>query len=1245
MRSRSGRREKPVEPTAGPVQRLAHDLRELRAVAGGPTYRTMAERAPYSAPTLSAAASGDRLPTLPVLLAYVAACGADPGEWERRWYETVAEDAGRGTDDGVPPYPGLARFGTDDADRFHGRDDLVAELARLTARRRVTALIGASGSGKSSLLRAGLIPALREPGGAWRPAAVRILTPGERPARTHRHRFTPADGDSDGDGDGDGDGNGNGNGDTLLVVDQFEELFSLCHDPAERDSFLALLLTARDAASRLRVLLAVRADFYGRCAEHGPLAEALGDANLLVGPMPPARLREAIVRPAAAERLVVERSLTARLVTDVADEPGGLPLMAHALREVWRRRSGRTLTEAAYEAIGGVRGAVAHTAEEVYARLSAAEAATARALLLRMVAPGDGTQDTRRPAARAELPPGCDAVLERLVAARLVTVDQGVADLAHEALITAWPRLRGWIDEDRERLRLHRALTEATYTWRELRRDPGALYRGTRLAAAEEAFAAHARHGELTGDEQEFLAASIGSRDRRIRAATRVARRTRALLSGLAALCCLAMVAGAVAWQQNENAERRGIEAQARRIAGVARTLRLSDPVTAARLSVAAWRLADLPETREAVRGAAMRRERDTFFGGDGSERAAHFLSGDGRVLTTSDGRRVTRWGVRERRRLSTYDRPGPPGFDMDVSADGRFLARATERGVQVWDLLRERPVGQPLGGGRSTDRDGRFAPSGRMLVLQREAAGEIQVWDVRRHERVTTVRHAATSSSPFAAMSPDDRLLAACSGSGDGGPLVLRDLSTGRDLPRRWPRALDRAFCAAQTATFTPDGRALAVPVEGGVRTWDVRTGKERPRVDLPGAPEPGLDFSDDGSMAVALGNREVVLWRVTDPGTPLLRHPVGEGTAREVRLDTEAGVIRVRVNARVVRTLGIGDVLSGRHRQQPLLEARFSPDGRSLATVERRGGGTAARLRDTRDGASPRSLPGRPCEDCADPVLAFSPDGGTLAHTSGARSGTTVRQWSVRDGRAESRRTVASWVEDLVVPGGGGPPVTAGTPPGTQDHDNRRVDVWRVGGRTGDRPLYRGPLGSPVLAPDGRALLTLDGRMTDLGTGRSSAALRGEDGLTAGAFSPDRRYLAVCDDNGRITLWNGPGTRLLAVLSAAGPGDHRPAPALSFSADGRHLAASTPDGSVRVWETGAPGLPGAEYPGTGDAVLALGFTGDELLTATAHRAVRRAPLSGERAAAVAYRRAGGGLTRAQWRTYLPNTPYRPSC
>lgn len=1236
-----GRREKPLEPTAGSVQRFAHELRKLRVDAGSPTYRAMAQRVPYSAPTLSAAAAGERLPTLAVLLAYVSVCDGDPQEWERRWYETVAEDAERDTDEGDSPYPGLARFGTGDQARFHGRGDLVDELVRLTSRRRVSAVIGASGSGKSSLLRAGLIPALRvtaarESTDAWRPAAIRILTPGDRPARTHQGLLAPADSD--------------GGGDTLLVIDQFEEVFSLCHDPAERDEFLDRILTARAPGSRLRVIVAVRADFYGRCAEHGPLADALGDANLLVGPMPPSRLREAIVRPAATERLVVERTLTARIVADVADEPGGLPLMAHALREVWRRRSGKTLTEAAYEAIGGVRGAIAHTAEDVFGHLTETEAAAARRLLLRMVAPGDGTQDTRRSVDRGELPPGCDDVLERLVAARLLTVDGTTVDLAHEALIGAWPRLRGWVDEDRDRLRLHRSLTEAAVTWEELGREPGAVYRGTRLTAAREAFGEDATRAELNAREREFLGASVGSYDDGVRAHTRTVRRARTLLSGLAVLLCLAVVAGVVAWQQNRDGERRRAEAEARRIVGVAQTLRSSDPVTAMRLSVAAWRVADLPETREAVRSAGAWREQDSFSGLDDgtAPNAPRHLSSDGRTLTAIDRDRVVRWDMRSHRRIGTYDRPGVHENNMDVSADGRLIAQRGKRGMLVWDLSRNRAVGPRFGTGERQDMDGWFGPSGRTFIIRKGVrdGATVQVWDVRRHKLLDEIR-GRTTESPAPALSPDDRLLASCSEKGSR--LSVRDIAKGRELRRTWPREVDEQVCGAPEMTFTPDSRAVAFSMPGGIRTWEPRTGRERPKIKLPGSGEGSLDFGHDGATVAVLADGEITLRRTEAPGTPLLRYPLRDRGATDVRVDSTGGVIRYVAHAEAVRTLDIRTALSARRLKRPLAAARFSPDGRTLATVERRAGKAEFRLRDAQGGAV--SLLGPACADCGAPPWAFSADGRTFAYGFVGKRGTTVRQWNVGQGEENSARsTVPSWVESLVVPPNGTGVVTVGSPLGARDNDDWEIEVWKVTANSRSKALRRPTSGlSGTLAPDGRSVLSWDGVLTDLLTGRSARAVRGENLLEDAVYSPDGRYLAVADDNGRLTLWDARGTRVLGVL-APGAYDWAEASralgsALSFSEDGRYLAAGGEDGTVRVWETGTPRLAGAEYPGFDGPVLALGFAGDELRVATEHLAGRSVPIDAGRAADALCDRARGGLSRAQWRTYLPTIEYRNAC
>lgn len=207
------------------------------------------------------------------------------------------------------------------------------------------------------------------------PATLRILTPGPTPAATYGHLLAPADDEPE----------------SWVVVDQFEEAFTLCRDPRERSRFIDLLLAARDPASRLRVLVAVRADFYTRCGEHRELADALQGAALLLGPMTAEELREAVVGPAQAVGCLVERTLTVRLVDEVLDEPGGLPMLSHVLLETWRRRKGRMLSLAGYEAAGGVRGAIAASAEEVHGGLSPAQARTARHLLLRMVEPGQGT--------------------------------------------------------------------------------------------------------------------------------------------------------------------------------------------------------------------------------------------------------------------------------------------------------------------------------------------------------------------------------------------------------------------------------------------------------------------------------------------------------------------------------------------------------------------------------------------------------------------------------------------------------------------------------------------------------------------------------------------------------------------------------------------------------------------------------------------------------------------------------------
>ncbi|MFE7170639.1 hypothetical protein [Streptomyces sp. NPDC057616] len=1071
-----GRREKPLDPGAGAVQRFAHELRKLRDEAGTPTYRDMARDAGYSAPTLAAAAAGERLPSAAVLAAYVTACGGDPGSWAERLREAAAEIAGArvAEDADDSPYPGLARFEPGDGAHFHGRDDLTAQLLALTGRARFAAAVGASGSGKSSLLRAGLIPALRQgTGTAPRPAAIRLLTPGPHPARTHEALFTPH----------------SAPGDTLLVVDQFEEVFTLCADPAERARFLDRLLTAARPASRLRVLIAVRADFYGRCAEHGPLAEALRDATLLVGPMPPRGLREAVVRPAAARRLVVERALTSRIVADVAGEPGGLPLMAHALREVWRRRTGKTLTLAAYEAVGGIQGAVAHTAEAAYARCTPAEAAAVRALLLRLVNPGDGTQDTRRPTGRAELgtDPVTARVLERLVRARLLTVDGDTVDLAHEALLGAWPRLRTWIDEDRARLRLHRRLTEAAAAWEELGRDAGALYRGIRLTEAQEAFEGELadKSGELNRVERDFLAAGLAAREQGLRAAARTTRRLRALTGALAVLLCLAVVAGMAAWRQGGVNARQRDAAEARRVAALADTLRPSQPRTAMRLALAAWRTADLPETRAALRTAAAQSEQDAFTEPEEGGRALNapsWLSADGRVLTKVAHDRAVQWDVRTHRRIRSVHVPGLSQGVVDVSDDGRYVAQQAPGGSGT--LVRDLADGgvRRLATGERADSGGRFGPGGHTYLVGRQAHDPgsdrmiLELWDVGGRRVLHRYDHGE-DDGPLPLPSPDGRHLAWC--GQDDTRLRVLDLGTGRLAATRPAPSTERLLCQGEEVSFTPDGDAVAAATSVGIVTWDFRTGRERPRLPLAGGAD-AVVFH--GPYALAWTPGSVSLWRtdLPDPGNdspraPLLTCAVPALSVGDFRLDPAADVLSYLEEGRtgVVHTVSLHGLMGTAWRAKAAVRAAYDARGRRVPVH-------------------------------APPVVH--------------------RESTV--GTDPTRRTALT-------------------------SEGRLVDVAtgeaRPGGVRGEDLLREG-----VFSPDGRHLAAEDsvGRLTlwDARTWRTTAVLRptGSTLVTSAlAFSADGSLLAASAADGTVQVWETDRPRLPAATVPAGDG---PVLALGF-------------------------------------------------------------------------------------------------
>ena len=405
---------------------------------------------------------------------------------------------------GEPPYKGLAYFTEKDADIYYGRKSLSHHVVARLNQQHFLALIGASGSGKSSLLRASIIPQLREQN--W---LIHLITPGAHPLDALTHSlgreeesldFAPELGRkmlndtqtlylagskfaSRAEAPG-----------LLIAVDQFEEIFTQCQDAQERQAFVENLLTAANKQGVVTILISMRADFYDRCAQFEGLREHVSQQQEFIGPMKQDELVRIIAEPAKRGGWQFVEGLVEQILEDAGQEPGHLPLLSHALRETWERRRGTIMTLAGYRAAGGVEGAIAKTAEETLKRLEQQDTSsvrTAQSIFLSLTELGEGSEDTRRIADLQELetanPDGnLDTVLETLAAARLITIDEKQVEVAHEALIRRWPRLHNWLADNRERLRFERQLTADAAEWQDLGEDAGALYRGARLQQAIE---------------------------------------------------------------------------------------------------------------------------------------------------------------------------------------------------------------------------------------------------------------------------------------------------------------------------------------------------------------------------------------------------------------------------------------------------------------------------------------------------------------------------------------------------------------------------------------------------------------------------------------------------------------------------------------------------------------------------------------------------------------------------------------
>jgi WD40 repeat protein len=741
------------------------------------------------------------------------------------------------------PYLGLASFQPTDADRFFGRERLVDDVAGRLAGQRFLAVFGASGSGKSSLLRAGLLPAVRAGkllgGRDW---STVLLTPGEHPFDELAIQLAALQGVAPGALRADLEASPTNldlavrqalvgkslSAEILLLVDQFEEVFTLCSDESERARFVhALLGASHSPRSRARVILAVRADFYARCADYPALVSALRDAQLLVGPMTDGELRAVITEPAAHAGLTIEPSLVETALNDARDEPGALPLLSHALLETWRRRRGRAITLADYLAAGGVQGGVSHTAEEVYGGLTPAQQQIARGIFLRLTAIGEGTADTKRRASLDELRGDETAnetamVLERLAAARLIAIREDSVEVTHEALIRSWPRLRDWLTEDREWLRLHRQLTQAAQEWDGLGREPDALYRGVQLAAAKTWTAQHDQ--ELNALERTFLDASVAWEARAFSLTRRSNRRLRGLVAALTVLTLAATTLAGVAIRQRdavrsqrELAERRTLEVESARLAAKAADLARTKPALALLTDLEALNIAPTSQARRTLLALLGQEPRRLGFLPASQEITALAQSPDATMLALALGQgRIGLWDLRNRRPLRVLKNPDGQG--------GSVIAFSPDNGTVATDA----------------------------------AAGAVALWDTGTGQLRRILPSSGPPNPAFGlAFSEDGRVLTAALGpsrtSIDLG-IARWNVRTGAPLTSRLPK-LFGPFSGTNAVAFTPEGQRIAVASKDEILDIADLRGRRAVRSEPLPMPLEVVAVSPDGRIAAAAG------------------------------------------------------------------------------------------------------------------------------------------------------------------------------------------------------------------------------------------------------------------------------------------------------------------------------------------------------------------------------------------------------
>ncbi len=1071
----------------------------------------------------------------------------------------------------INPYKGLRAFKSADYEDYFGQEQLTKKLLKRLGESdrnfRFLAVVGPSGSGKSSLIKAGLIPALwrGDLPGSERWFVVEML-PGSYPLDELEVALTRVAANPTGSLKDHLERDARGliraaqlilpddGCDVVVVIDQFEEIFTLVENEADRIHFLGLIYAAvTDPRSRVRVIITLRADFYDRPLHYPEFGELVRSRMETILPLSAEGLERAIRRPAERVGVSFEEGLVASIIQEIHYQPGALPLLQYALTELFEQREGRVLTHEAYQAIGRTTGALARRADQIYEELTLELREAAHQMFLRLVTLGEGVEDTRRRVARSELlaitadTDLMDEVIDTFAAYRLLSLDHDpgtrtpTVEVAHEAILREWEHLRDWLNESRSEIRLQHQLAHAAEEWLSANHDTSFLLRGSRLELFEKW--AEGTQLALIPRERAFLQASLKQREQesateqeRQAREVRLERRSRAFLRGLVAVLLLATLGAfgltglAVnqsqiaqternsAQKERDNARRNAAEAQnVALIAGSQAALANGDNDQAIALAMQAVSL-DPPSTRAqvALSEAAYAPGTVRRFVGHHSGVWAVAFSPDDRMALSSGGEdSLILWDVQTGEIIRRFEGHTAPVPDVDFSPDGKTaLSGSKDKTLILWDV----------------------------------ATGHI----IRRFE-------GHTGEVQTVAFSPDGHT--ALSGSFDH-TLILWNVDSGQMIHRFGGTGeghTDEVWAVA----FSPDGRtALSGSKDTTLILWDIETGEVLRRFAGYPAPITSVAFSPDGQTALSGGEDDPVLWDVST-GQIIRRFYGHHGWGMSVAFSPDG---QHALSGSPDTTMFLWDVNTGqpiahfRGHTRDVVGIDFSQSGRYVLSASNDG---TVRLWDLDAGQLVRRFRAHEADV---PSVIFSRDGRTIVSSS--NDGTAI-VWDVQTGQQLHRFALGDGVQQAQFSPDGhnllfGVGDIFSTIPGA-------AILWEIDSNTEIRRFVGHQSGVHTIAfsPDGQTLASGAGDgviiVWDATSGEEMLRLLGHNNIVITiAFSPDGQMLLSGGFDGTMILWDAhTGQELRRFV-----GHTSIVTNVVFTQDGRNAVSSSWDGSVILWD-----------------------------------------------------------------------------